>query len=175
MLILDVWWGWLHPNFRAHIRSHYPWIILIFCPAACTPVFQPCNLGVIRTLKACVLWLCEICAAEEVVRQLQNSVLPADMRLYNGAPQMKKNMALWWGQTTRAAGPEVGRSAFEKANLLTAWDAAVQRQALGRIGELFSDITDLRLSDSGYTQITDELEQARALVGYDLDEDFGDE
>ena len=74
-------------------------------------------------------------------------------------------------------GFQTGRfwGSWEPPNLLTAWDAAVQRQALGRIGELFSDITDLRLSDSGYTQIADELEQARALVGYDLDEDFGDE
>ena len=59
--------------------------------------------------------------------------------------------------------------------MLTAWDPAVQRQALGRIGELFSDIADLRLSDSGYAQIAEELEQARALVGYDPAKDFGDE
>ena len=38
VLILDTWWGWLH--IVPWIKQKYPWIRLIFVPAACTPVAQ---------------------------------------------------------------------------------------------------------------------------------------
>ena len=42
---------------------------------------------------------------------------------------------------------------------MAAWDADVQRTAMGRVAELFANISDPRLNDSHYDRIALELEQ----------------
>ena len=48
---VDLWWGWIDPIFRFWLRTHYPWIRLLYCPGCCTPVGQPMDRGVFALLK----------------------------------------------------------------------------------------------------------------------------
>ena len=52
VLILDLWWGWISPVFKAYVRQHYPWVHLVYVPGRCTPWAQPADRGFITRLKA---------------------------------------------------------------------------------------------------------------------------
>ena len=52
ILLIDCWWGWLDQGFRQYVAERYPWIRLLFVPAACTPVGQPMDAGIIASMKA---------------------------------------------------------------------------------------------------------------------------
>ena len=52
VLLLDVWWGWLHDGFRSWLRQSYPWLLFLYVPAACTPIGQPMDMGIIAKIKA---------------------------------------------------------------------------------------------------------------------------
>ena len=47
ILLVDCWYGWkdqdkkASENFRDYVREHYPWLKLLFVPAACTDLCQP--------------------------------------------------------------------------------------------------------------------------------------
>jgi hypothetical protein len=39
-------------TFRHYVQNHYPWLRLLFVPAACTDLAQPADRGFISWLKA---------------------------------------------------------------------------------------------------------------------------
>jgi hypothetical protein len=51
LLLVDCWWGWLDPDFRDWLHLHHPYVLLLICPAKCTPVGQPEDNGIIACLK----------------------------------------------------------------------------------------------------------------------------
>ena len=51
LLLVDCWWGWLDQDFRDWLHLHHPYILLLICPAKCTPVGQPEDEGIIACLK----------------------------------------------------------------------------------------------------------------------------
>ena len=59
ILIIDCWYGWKDQDkqkklitFRHYVQKHYPWLRLLFVPAACTDLAQPADRGFISWLKA---------------------------------------------------------------------------------------------------------------------------
>ena len=65
VVIADCWWGWLDADFKSWVHATYPWIRLIFVPAACTPVAQPMDAGVIAKVKGLLrkqygTWACNL-------------------------------------------------------------------------------------------------------------------
>ena len=71
VLVCDVWYGWLDADFHAHVRSKYPWLLLLFVPPFCTHLFQPADCGIIRAFKAALLRLYEEWAMAQVLEQLK--------------------------------------------------------------------------------------------------------
>jgi hypothetical protein len=57
ILILDLWWGWIDPDFRDWIKAEYPWLHLLYIPGSCTPWIQPCDRGFIALIKAYMRFL----------------------------------------------------------------------------------------------------------------------
>ena len=51
ILLVDCWWGWLDAEFREWLKKEYPYVLLLFVPACCTPVGQPNDAGIIAILK----------------------------------------------------------------------------------------------------------------------------
>jgi hypothetical protein len=51
LLLVDCWWGWLDQDFRDWLHLNHPYILLLICPAKCTPVGQPEDNGIIAMLK----------------------------------------------------------------------------------------------------------------------------
>jgi hypothetical protein len=52
VLILDVWHVHISNAFRAWMRDEYPWIKMLYVPANCTSVLQPCDMGAMKPFKA---------------------------------------------------------------------------------------------------------------------------
>jgi hypothetical protein len=58
ILLVDCWYGWKDQDkkktlitFRHYVRNHYPWLRLLFVPAACTDLAQPADRGLVSWLK----------------------------------------------------------------------------------------------------------------------------
>jgi hypothetical protein len=51
VLLLDCWYGHIDPDFRRFVREQYPWLLILYIPAACTSKLQPCDLVLNRTVK----------------------------------------------------------------------------------------------------------------------------
>ena len=54
-----MWYGWCKQDkakkyeaFPGYVKKHYPWLRLVFVPAACTDLVQPADRGMISWLKA---------------------------------------------------------------------------------------------------------------------------
>ena len=59
ILLVDMWYGWCkqdkdkkYTRFPEYVKTHYPWLKLLFVPAACTDMVQPADRGMISWLKA---------------------------------------------------------------------------------------------------------------------------
>ena len=87
ILLVDCWYGWKDTDkikslisFRHYVRDKYPWLRLLFVPAACTDMVQPADRGFISWLKSSMrafyttviskevrlLWLLCVCAPAKV-------------------------------------------------------------------------------------------------------------
>ena len=121
VLVLDVWWGWLDDEFRSWAREMYPWLIFLFCPPNCTPVYQPCDCGLIATAKRMILGYYERQVAAEVGEQLAAGNAPKDVQVSSGASLLKANQAIWLGKASREMTARAGESCWEKTGLLVGW------------------------------------------------------
>lgn len=133
VLVCGVWYGWLDADFRAHVRSKYPWLLLLFVPPSCTHLFQPADCGIIRAFKAAILRLYEEWAMAQVLEQLKNGTDPSKVTLPHDAPTMKGLMAGWVGRATLMVQSGTVVPSWRHTGLLAAWDPARQRKAWLRV------------------------------------------
>ncbi|KAK3237360.1 hypothetical protein CYMTET_52560 [Cymbomonas tetramitiformis] len=166
IFIMDVWWGWRSPNFREHVKASYPWLHLIYVPASCTPVAQPCDLGIIAYLKATVRRLYSAHACQEVLSQLNSGTPTSDVALDLGKKTLAPLLLQWWAEATSQLTSEDIVQGFEKSLLLKAFEVDTQQQALMQVTDLFRnsdkfgpffDTTDGEEPDPGSDPINDDV------------------
>ena len=75
------------------VRERYPWLKLLFVPAACTDLVQPADRGMISWLKACMRRYFTDVISADILRQLQAGVKPTDVTLNVSAPHLKSMLA----------------------------------------------------------------------------------
>ncbi|KAF7796672.1 hypothetical protein EIP86_007855 [Pleurotus ostreatoroseus] len=68
---IDVWSVHRSEEFRTWLRKTYPWIRLIFVPAGCTALGQPCDVGIQRPLKHTMRRTAHAHIVHETLKQLQ--------------------------------------------------------------------------------------------------------
>jgi hypothetical protein len=153
VLILDLWWGWISPVFKAYVREHYPWIHLVYVPGRCTPWAQPADRGLITRLKAYMRKYSAQLITDMVVHQLFGEGRPptqVDVDI-KGATTCKTNLAKWLAQACEDLSKEpalvqsywsgIGvKEGITTAGLLDAWDPAVQNAAWERRAQLFKNL-----------------------------------
>ena len=140
VLIVDVWWGWLDIAFRSWLKSEYPWIHLVYVPAACTPVGQPMDAGIIAKIKGWVRKLYGRWATRFTVFFMGAGGDPAKMKLPLDKQSMVCNLVLWlcYARTGLNAKTASMAACWQKTKLTDALKPAVQEEAAERVGELFS-------------------------------------
>jgi hypothetical protein len=63
------------------MRRNHPNILVDFVPAGCTPLWQPCDVGIQRILKHAIKQRCHQDIVNETLRQLNEEVAPKDVIL----------------------------------------------------------------------------------------------
>ena len=103
VVLFDVWWGWLDEGFRAWLRRSYPWLSFLYVPAACTPIGQPMDMGIIAKFKAFVRkcygrWACNL-----VTSQLfgEGVVQPNQVDIPHDLPTLRRNITEWLSQSVK--------------------------------------------------------------------------
>ena len=100
ILIVDCWYGWKDQDkkktlisFRHYVRNHYPWLRLLFVPAACTDLVQPADRGLVSWLKAFMRKCYTDIISASVMEQLQAGILVGDIKVDTSAPFLKRMLA----------------------------------------------------------------------------------
>mmetsp|Transcript_33951 Transcript_33951/g.107875 ORF Transcript_33951/g.107875 Transcript_33951/m.107875 type:complete len:207 (-) Transcript_33951:19-639(-) len=140
-----MWWGWLCPSFKAHLRRTYPWIRVVYVPASCTPVGQPMDAGIIAMIKGEMRRLFSSWSLTHVLDQLNKGVANCDIFLDLSLPTMKKNIVMWASAAMAYMDDKRDKiiHCWEKTGLLAAWEHGVQVEAASKASELFPNLADL--------------------------------
>ena len=100
ILIVDCWYGWKDQDkkktlitFRHYVRNHYPWLRLLFVPAACTDLVQPADRGYISWLKACMRAFYTDVISKAVLEQLKAGTELSKIQINTSAPYLKGMLA----------------------------------------------------------------------------------
>ena len=75
------------------MRDHYPWLRLLFVPAACTDLAQPADRGFISWLKAHMRKYYTTIISSEVMRQLDAGANVATIKIDTSAVYLKRMLA----------------------------------------------------------------------------------
>ncbi|KAG9103731.1 hypothetical protein FRC07_009937, partial [Ceratobasidium sp. 392] len=95
ILLIDCWSVHKSASFRAWIAKHYPWIILMYVPGNCTGLFQPCDVGLQRVLKAAVRNASHNNVVNETVAALQSGT-PDEKIMNDQSVPMLRERSLGW-------------------------------------------------------------------------------
>ena len=147
VLIIDVWWGWLNADLREWIRREYKWIKLIFVPASCTPVAQPMDRGVIAMIKGYLRKRYSTWAVDLITQQINSGTDESNVNLPSDVPTCKKNLFCWLSDSVENFSNQKQRvvHCWNQTELMKAWDASVQNEALMRAGEVFPNMVRAEL------------------------------
>jgi hypothetical protein len=95
LLVFDVWWGWTDAAFRAWLKENYPWIKTGYVPAACTPVGQPMDAGIIAKIKGFLRGCYGRWATRLTILFLGAGNAPSAMKLPLDKQSMVTNLIMW--------------------------------------------------------------------------------
>jgi hypothetical protein len=156
VVLLDVWWGWMHEGFRAWLRRSYPWLLFLYVPAACTPIAQPMDMGIIAKLKAFLRtcyggWACRL-----VTSQLcgEGAVQPEQVDIPHDLPTLRRNMTEWLSNSVKHINQSDAAGivhCWGVSGLLAAWEPASAMEAgqLLALGKLFTNDKEAGFSTEG--------------------------
>ncbi|QRV83006.1 DDE superfamily endonuclease [Ceratobasidium sp. AG-Ba] len=86
MLLIDCWSVHKSLLFRLWLKENFSWIIMLYIPANCTGLFQPCDVGLQRILKLAIRNSAHSDIMKETLDALESGVL---------AEQIVNNQTLW--------------------------------------------------------------------------------
>lgn len=70
--LLDCWSVHRSEEFRTWMKTNHSRISMLFVPAGCTGLYQPCDVGIQRVLKHALKRACHVDIVAETVRQLED-------------------------------------------------------------------------------------------------------
>ena len=155
VLLIDCWYGWKDQDkkktlisFRHYVRNHYPWLRLLFVPAACTDLAQPADRGMISWIKAYMRSYYTDIISKDVLEQL-DSVPLSNINVDTSAPYLKRMLA----NSFARALSELPRNKVIAcwAPLQDAWDKKeeLHAEAQGQLQRLFpNNVVDVGPAES---------------------------
>ena len=107
------------------MRQRYPWLKLLFVPAACTDLVQPADRGMISWLKANMRQTFNDVISADILKQMNEGVQPADVKLDVSAPHLKSLLASAFAKALSELPAETVLHCWA---LLMIWKRCMQRQ-----------------------------------------------
>lgn len=77
------------------LKATYLWVIILFVPAGCTGILQPCDVGLQRIYKYHIKLAAVQYFQETVQAQLQSGTPPADIRIMDNIGKLRNQTATW--------------------------------------------------------------------------------
>ena len=95
ILYLDCWSVHRSKEFRDWIKATHPMIIVLYVPAGCTGLFQPCDVGLQRLFKHSVKQSASQFFVDYVQRERINGTAPEDIRLPTKLGLLRNATPVW--------------------------------------------------------------------------------
>ncbi len=151
IIIVDCWYGWLDAGFKAWVAEKYPWIRFIFVPAACTPVAQPMDAGIIAKIKGKLRKMYGSWVVKLTQEQIKNGVEPSAIKVPADVPTCKKNLFEWLSESVSLLNQDKEGvvHCWESTQLLRAWERKVQVEASQKVKKLFPNLVEVPTVDLG--------------------------
>ena len=134
ILLVDVWHRDI--KFIEYMRSNHPHIYLVYVPAGCTGLAQPCDVVLQRPLKHSILKQYCAWAAADVQKQLETGKLAKDVRLDVTLGNLRDRGALWALNSLL----ELRSNVKFKKVMLDGWDKCTIKRCYDRIFQLEAQI-----------------------------------
>ncbi|KAG8695975.1 hypothetical protein FRC09_008821 [Ceratobasidium sp. 395] len=131
------------------MRTHYPWIILLFVPGGCTGLFQACDVGLQRILKLAIRQAAHRDVVDETLAALADGTAPEAVVNDQGRQTLRNRSVDWLLRGFYAINrPDIVQKAFRLCSVpgtefnlsyqsLTSRDA---RQAILRLSSTNPDV-----------------------------------
>ena len=91
VLLLDCWNVHLAAEFREWVAATYPEVVILYIPAGCTPIGQPCDIAVQRPFKHAITGAFNEWSMNSIVTQMRAGAkveqLSMDLRISNLKPR----------------------------------------------------------------------------------------
>lgn len=91
VLLLDCWGVHLAEDFRAWVAETYPQVVILYVPAGCTPIGQPCDIAVQRPFKHSITKAFNEWGMNSIILQMRAGAkveeLSMDLRISNIKPR----------------------------------------------------------------------------------------
>lgn len=95
ILQLDAWSVHRSQSFGQYMVTTWPWIIRDFVPGGCTGIWQPCDVGIQRFIKASIRRSQHEDIVAETTALLKSGVLPRDIRLDTTLATLRNRSVQW--------------------------------------------------------------------------------
>jgi len=79
----------------SYLKDTYTWLIVIFVPAGCTGIFQPCDLGLQRVYKHHICLVASNYFISMVRSQIEEGICPEEVKLSTALPPLRNATAAW--------------------------------------------------------------------------------
>lgn len=95
ILYIDAWTVHRSKEFRNWIKEDHPEVIVLFVPAGCTGIFQPCDVGLQRLFKHNVKRSASCFFVDAVQKEREQGVASSDIRLPTSLPKLRDATPVW--------------------------------------------------------------------------------
>lgn len=112
IIVLDSWSVHRGQEFRSWMAEAYEWISLIYVPANCTSLFQPCDAGIQHILKLIIKRAAHADIVNETLALLASGKDPAEVLISTSVITMRNRSLRWLVEAYKAfkADPELVKS-----------------------------------------------------------------
>ena len=118
IVILDCFRPHLSQEVRDHVRTKYPLVHLLYVPAGCTSIAQPCDTGVQRPLKCALTKAFQGFVSETITAQVRAGATAATIHIDTRISTIKPRVPGFVHTAYSSITPETVRAAWRKAGLL---------------------------------------------------------
>jgi len=95
IIYFDCWQVHRSADMLSWLKDTYTWLIVIFVPAGCTGIFQPCDVGLQRVYKQHIRLAASNYFISMVRSQIEEGVCPEEVKLSTALPPLRDATAAW--------------------------------------------------------------------------------
>jgi hypothetical protein len=134
VVVLDVYWSHRDPILLKELRKKYPYLIILFVPASCTPELQPLDVDFNGAWKQFIKQLAALWVSSFVQKELEAGKCPTEIVLPYTKTDLVAPFCEWIASAVKWARQperkEMILRAWKKSGLAVAWEQSAEKEAI---------------------------------------------